>query len=447
MKPDSTDLSRRAFIGSVAAAGAAAVSACASAGGARAQTAPAVPTQDRVTGRAPDGPLLKAGLIGCGGRGRGAAANFLDAGANLQIVALADVFPDRVAEARQLLNERRGQQIADARCYTGFDAYQKLINSDVDVVLHATPPHFRPAHMAAVIDAKKHLFMEKPVAVDVPGAQAVMATADKAASLGLSIMTGTQLRRDLARMEVYRRVRDGAIGDIVAMRTLRNQGALWYRVPQPGWSDMEYQIRDWVNWAWLSGDIIVEQHIHHLDAILWVLGKTPVKATGMGAHLRRPTGDQYDFFSIDYEYDGGLHMHSTIRQLNGCANVREEVFVGTKGSANLDGIIFDPAGRQIWKYDGPTNNPLVQEHVDWITAIRSSKPVNTARETALSTLMAVMGRDSAYTGKGITWTDLLASTARLGPTEYALGPLPYKAEAPVAGVDNGPPLNATTTQG
>ncbi|HXW04354.1 MAG TPA: Gfo/Idh/MocA family oxidoreductase [Vicinamibacterales bacterium] len=445
MKPDNTDLSRRAFIGSVAAAGAAAVSACATAGGPRAQTAAAQPAGGLVTPKAPDGPVLKAGLVGCGGRGRGAAANFLDAGPNLQIVALADVFPDRVAEARQLLNGKRGQQIEEARCFTGFDACQKLLDSGVDVVLHATPPHFRPAHMAAVIAAGKHLFMEKPVAVDVPGAQAVMATAEKAASQGLSIMTGTQLRRDLPRMEVHRRVRGGEIGDIVAMRTLRNQGALWYRVPQPGWSDMEYQIRDWVNWTWLSGDIIVEQHIHHLDAILWVLDKTPVKATGMGAHVRRRTGDQYDFFSIDYEWDGGLHMHSTIRQLNGCANVREEVLVGTKGSANLDGIIYDLKGRQIWKYDGPENNSLVQEHVDWVTAIRSGKPVNTARDTAHSTLMAIMGRDSAYTGKAISWTDLLASTARLGPTEYALGPLPYKPEAPLAGVDHGPPLNATPT--
>jgi predicted dehydrogenase len=446
MKPDTSDLSRRAFIGSVAAAGAAAVSACASTGGPRAQTAPTQPTQERVTARAPDGTVLRAGLIGCGGRGRGAASDFLNAGPNLQIVSLADVFEDRVTEARQILNGKRGQQISESRCFTGFDAYQKLLDSGVDVVLHATPPHFRPAHMAAVVEARKHLFMEKPVSVDVPGAQAVMATAEKATSLGLSIMTGTQLRRDLARMEVRKRVADGAIGDIRALRTLRNQGALWYRVPQPGWSDMEYQIRDWVNWAWLSGDIIVEQHIHHLDAILWVLGKPPVKATGMGAHVRRRTGDQYDFFSIDYEYDDGVRMHSTIRQLNGCGNIREEVIVGTKGSANLDGTIFDAAGKPIWKYEGPENNPLVQEHVDWVTAIRSGKPVNTAKETALSTLMAIMGRDSAYTGKTITWSDLLASTVRLGPTEYALGPLPFKPEAPLAGIDHGPPLNATTTQ-
>jgi myo-inositol 2-dehydrogenase / D-chiro-inositol 1-dehydrogenase len=444
MKRKAPEVSRRAFIGSVTAAGAAVVSACATTSSPRVQTAPTTGSQERRVTRAPDGALLRAGLIGCGGRGRGAAANFLDAAPNVQIVALADVFPDRVTEARQLLN-KRGQDIAESRCFTGFDGYQKLLDSGVDVVLHATPPHFRPMHMAAVIDAGKHLFMEKPVSVDVPGALAVMQTAERAASKGLNIMTGTQLRRELSRMEVYKRVRDGAIGDIRAVRAIRNQGALWYRVPQPGWSDMEYMIRDWVNWNWLSGDIIVEQHIHHLDAVLWVLGKTPEKATGMGARVRRNTGDQYDFFSIDYDYGSGVHLHTTIRQLNGCANERDEVFIGTKGSASLDGVIYDVAGKQIWKYDGPEGNSLVQEHADWITGIRTGKPVNTAKETALSTLMAIMGRDSAYTGKAITWQDLLASTNRLGPTTYALGPVSLKPIAPLAGVDNGPPLNATTS--
>jgi myo-inositol 2-dehydrogenase / D-chiro-inositol 1-dehydrogenase len=445
MSSDKPDISRRVFIGSVAAAGAAAVSACATAAGPRAQTAPVQPTPPvGLAPKAPDGPLLKAGLIGCGGRGRGAAANFLDAGPNLQIVALADVFPDRVAEAQRLLKEKRGQDIPDSRCFVGFDAYQKLLETDVDLVLHATPPHFRPLHMPAIVDARKHLFMEKPVSVDVPGAMTVMQTAERAASLGLSIMTGTQLRRELPRMEVQRRIRDGMIGDIRSLRVIRNQGALWYRVPQTGWSEMEYMIRDWVNWQWLSGDIIVEQHIHHLDAVLWVLGKTPVNAVGMGAHVRRRTGDQYDFFSVDYDFDGSVHMHTTIRQLNGCANQREEVFVGTKGSANLDGMIYDLAGKQVWRYDGPTNNGLVQEHVDWVTAIRTGKPINTVKETALSTLMAIMGRDSAYTGKAISWTELLASRARLGPTEYTWGPVPIEPTAPVAGVDNGPPLNATT---
>ena len=444
MKRTKPDISRRAFIGSVAAAGAAAVSACATTSTPRAQTAPAPGTPETRTAKAPDGPVLKAGLIGCGGRGRGAAQNFLDAGPNLQIVALADVFADRVNEGRRLLNEQRGQQIPESMCFTGFDAYQKLLDSGVDLVIHATPPHFRPMHMKAIVDAKKHLFMEKPVAVDVPGTKAIMETAERASSLGLSVVTGTQLRRDLARMEVVKRVHDGAIGDIRALRAIRNQGALWYRTQQPGWSDMEYMIRDWVNWTWLSGDIIVEQHIHHLDAMLWVLGKTPVKATGMGGHARRATGDQYDFFSIDYEYDDGVHMHSTIRQLNGCANERQEVIVGSKGSASFDGMIYDLAGKRIWKYEGPANDPLVQEHADWVTSIRTGKPVNTAKETAHATLMAIMGRDSAYTGKAITWDDLLASTNRLGPTEYALGPVSIKAERPVPGVNPGPPLTTTT---
>jgi myo-inositol 2-dehydrogenase / D-chiro-inositol 1-dehydrogenase len=433
-----SDISRRTFIESVAVAGAAAVTA--------ARTADARPAQSarpQVVAKAPDGAPLKAGLIGCGGRGRGAAENFLDAGSGLQIVALADLFEDRVMAARKMLTENRGQQIPDSRCFTGFDGYRKLLDSGVDLVIHATPPHFRPMHMAAVVDAGKHLFMEKPVAVDVPGAKAVMQTAERASQRGLAAVTVTQLRRDLTRIAVRERILGGEIGDIRALRLIRNQSALWYRVPQPGWSDMEYMVRDWVNWTWLSGDIIVEQHIHHLDAVLWVTGKTPLKATGMGAHARRPTGDQYDFFSIDYEFPGSIHMHTTIRQLNGCANERQEVIVGSKGSATLDGVIYDASGRPVWKYDGPENNPLVQEHADWVTAIRTKTPVNTAKETALATLIAIMGRDSAYTGKAITWDDLLASDARLGPTEYALGPVALKPEAPVPGAEPGPPLSST----
>ena len=445
MKEDDIDVTRRAFLGTVAAVGAAAASACAARSGPGAQIAATQPGRPAQTAKAPDGRLLKAGLIGCGGRGRGAAQNFLDAGTNLQIVALADVFPDKVAEARRILKERRGQEIEESKCFSGFDAFQKLLDSGgVDVVLHATPPHFRPAHAAAAVDARKHLFIEKPLSVDVPGTQSILRTADRAESLGLSIMTGTQLRRDLARIEVRRRILGGDIGDIRALRAIRNQGALWYRVPQAGWTDMEYMIRDWVNWAWLSGDIIVEQHIHHLDAMLWVMGKPPVRAVGMGARARRRTGDQYDFFSIDYDFDNGIHMHSTIRQLNGCANERHETVVGTRGSASLDGIIYDQAGKQVWKYDGPETDPLVQEHADFVASIRSGKPLNTAKETALATLMAIMGRDSSYTGKALTWTDLLASTAKLGPSTYALGPVDLKPTPPVPGVDQGPPLNAAT---
>jgi myo-inositol 2-dehydrogenase/D-chiro-inositol 1-dehydrogenase len=347
--------------------------------------------------KAPDGQVLKAGLIGCGGRGRGAMINFLDAGPNLQLTALADLFPDRLEAARQQLKADKGIDVPANRCFTGFDAHQKLIDSGVDIVLNCTPPHFRPMHFAACVEAGKHCFLEKPVGVDAAGVRSVLATSEKASSKGLAVMTGTQLRREQPRMEVRNRVIDGAIGDILSARAFRNQGALWYRQRQAGWSDMEYMIRDWVNWTWLSGDHIVEQHIHHLDAMLWVLGTPPIKAVGMGAHLRRPTGDQYDFFSVDYEFENGVHLHSTIRQLSGCANLRDETFVGTKGTASLDkALILDRSGKVIYKHEGEPNDALVQEHADFVTSIRSGKPVNAVKPTAMATLMAILGLESAY---------------------------------------------------
>jgi predicted dehydrogenase len=425
------DLDRRTFLESVAAAGATLI---ASGAPLRAQRN----TGDLVTPKAPDGRPLKAGLVGCGGRGRGALANFLEAGPNLKITALADLFPDRIEEGRKAAKKAQGEDVPDSHCFVGFDACQKLLDSGVDIMINATPPHFRPAHFALAVEARKHVFLEKPVGVDAVGVRSVMETAKKAQSLGLCVMTGTQMRHDNARIETRKRVLDGAIGDIVAARTFRPQGALWYRERQPGWSDMEYMIRDWVNWIWLSGDHIVEQHIHHLDQAGWFLGTHPVKAVGMGGRARRVTGDQYDFFSIDYAYDNGVHMHSTIRQINGCANLTEEVLVGTKGTANCKGFMTDLKGNPIWTYEGTKNNPIVQEHVDLVTAIRTGKPVNTAEDTAISTLVAIMGRDSAYTGKEVTWKDLLASTVRLGPTEYAMGPVPIKAVVPVPGVGGAP---------
>jgi myo-inositol 2-dehydrogenase / D-chiro-inositol 1-dehydrogenase len=419
MSPQSS-VTRRDFLGSVAATGAA-------------WLVPSRPST-QMTGppRAPDGRPLTAGLIGCGGRGRGAATDFLAAGDDLRITALADVFQDRLEEARRLLRDQ-GQDIPDSRCFVGFDAYQRLIGSGVDVVLQATPPHFRPEHFAAAVDAGKHCFLEKPVAVDGAGVQRVIAIAEKAASSGLSVMTGTQLRRDLVHMETRNRVLDGAIGDIVAIRAFRNQGALWHRKREPGWSDMEAMLRDWVNWTWLSGDCIVEMHIHHLDQVVWITGKMPVRALGMGGRARRATGDQYDFFSVDYAFDDGVHMHTTIRQVDGCANETEEILVGTRGTANLRGVIQDRRGQVIWQFAGEKNNPLVQEHVDFVSAIRAGKPVNQARDTALSTLMAIMGRDSAYSGQAVTLEEASRSTTRLGPVNYALGPVTIAADVPVPG--------------
>jgi myo-inositol 2-dehydrogenase / D-chiro-inositol 1-dehydrogenase len=345
----------------------------------------------------------------------------------------------RVEAARQQLKKDKGIDVPQARCFTGFDAHQKLIDSGVDVVLHCTPPHFRPAHFAAAVAAGKHSFLEKPIAVDAVGVRSVLATAELAASKGLSVMTGTQLRREASRVEVRNRVLDGAIGDIRAVRTFRNQGALWYRTRQDGWSDMEYMIRDWVNWNWLSGDHIVEQHIHHLDGILWVLGKAPVKATGMGGRVRRQTGDQYDFFTTDYVFDDGVHWHSTIRQISGCSNLRDETLVGTKGTASLDqAAIFDRSGSTVWKFEGEGNDALVQEHADLVRAIRAGTPVNTAKDTAVATLVAIMGRETAYTGKTVTYDEQMASTQRLGPAAYALGPVNIPAVPPLAGQESAP---------
>jgi myo-inositol 2-dehydrogenase/D-chiro-inositol 1-dehydrogenase len=202
---------------------------------------------------------------------------------------------------------------------------------------------------------------------------------------------------------------------------------------------MEFMIRDWVNWNWLSGDHVVEQHIHHLDAISWVIGKPPLRAVGMGARMRRATGDQYDFFSTDYTFDRNVHLHSTIRQISGCANLRDESIVGTKGAASLEGIITDLSGKEVWRYNGPEVDPIVQEHADLINSIRTDKPINTAEQTAISTLIAIMGRDSAYTGKAITWEEAMNSTERLGPSTYALGPMTaLKPIAPVPGRDTEP---------
>ena len=438
MKIKFSDLDRRSFIGTLAAAGGTFVTSRRAVFSQR-QGEPAV------TEKAPDGPVLKAGLVGCGGRGRGAAGNFLEAGPNLEVTALADVFQDRVDEARAVLNGKHKQEIPGSNCFVGFDAYKKLLDSGVDIMLNATPPHFRAEHFAAAVAAKKHCFLEKPVAVDPVGSRSVMETARKAKAQGLSVMTGTQMRHDKARIETRKRILDGAIGEVLAVRAFRNQGALWFREREPGWSDMEYMIRDWVNWIWLSGDHIVEQHIHHLDQVNWFMGTYPVKAVGMGGRARRVSGDQYDFFSVDYQFENGVHMHSTIRQINGCANIHEEILVGTKGSCKLEGTIFDRAGKVVWNYEGARNNPIVQEHVDLVTAIRTNKPVNTAEETAISTLVAIMGRDSAYSGKEVTWGDLMQSAVRFGPTEYAMGPVDIKAVIPVPGEGGIPAYRSLTT--
>ncbi len=407
---------------------------------------------------APDGQPLKAGLIGCGGRGTGAAQQFIKAGPNLSIVALADTFEDQLAKARKTLEGKNKQKIEDSRCYVGFDAYKKLIESDIDVVLLATPPHFRPMHFEAAVEAKKHIFMEKPVAVDPVGARSIMASAEKAKSYNLSVVTGTQRRHQRQYVATQAQVAAGMIGKVTGARCSWLQGQLWFKEKKEGWSDMEAMLRDWVNWTWLSGDHIVEQHVHNIDVINWFAGSFPIKAVGFGGRMRRVTGDQYDFFTVEYTYsagqdkdgkelEGGMRNASYCRQIDGCKNDISEYVWGTQGSTNCKDKIFDLKGNVIWQYTEVSKDPekklepgesafnaYEQEHVDLVTAIRTNKPLNEAEATAKSTLAAIMGRMSAYTGKEVTLEQAMSSDLKLGPKEYVLGPSEIKAEVAVPGI-------------
>lgn len=394
--------------------------------------------------KAPDGPLLKAGVIGCGGRGTGAAINFLDAGPNLQITALGDVFQHRLDNCRSQLSERRNVEVPDQNCYAGFDAFKKVIDSGVDVVILCEPPHFRPRSFEYAVQARKHIFAEKPVAVDPVGLRSVMAAGKMAESAGLNVVVGTQRRHQRDYVKTFAMVKNGAIGDLISANCYWNQGKVWHVNRQPGWSDMEAMMRDWNNWSWLAGDHIVEQHIHNIDIITWFFEKPPVKAVGFGGRHHRPTGNQYDFFSVDFEFDDGRHMHSMCRQIDDCARNISELIFGTKGYTNAQNKIWNYNGNLLWEYeypigdDGqPTNRVAIsamdQEHINLVTAIRSGKYINETQNICESNMTAIMGRESAYTGRQVSWDDMMNSGMRLGPADYKMGPVDIPAVPPTPG--------------
>ncbi|MCE1200049.1 MAG: Gfo/Idh/MocA family oxidoreductase [Marinilabiliales bacterium] len=395
---------------------------------------------------APDGPMLRAGLVGCGGRGTGAAINFVDAGPNLKIVAMGDVFADKLADSRAQLKKQRNIELPDDKCFVGFDSYQKVLDAGIDVVLLCTPPHFRPAHVEAAVNAGKHIFMEKPCAVDPVGARSILVSAKKAEQMGLSIVSGTIRRVQKDYVETHRRVAAGEIGEIVSAHVIRNGGSLWVKKRRPEWTDMEYMLRNWENFCWLSGDHIVEQFIHEVDVMNWYLGKIPIKCMGWGGRQRRITGDQYDFFSVEYVYDNGMQTHCAARQISGCSNLKREIIVGTKGYADCSGTLYHPDGTVMWKYPHPkegdpdqtwkVKDPYVQEHVNLVTSIRTGKPFSDAEAQVHSTLITIMGRISAYTGKDVTWEEMMNSSLSLGPKSYAFGPVPNIPEViPVIGIE------------
>lgn len=434
------DLSRRNFISNATMAtigtiGAASILNSCSSKPEKAQIEPFV-----IPDKAPDGKVLRAGLVGCGGRGTGAAINFLDAGPNLEIVALGDVFQDRLDQCRAELKKQKNVDIPDEKCFLGFDNYEKVLDSGIDIVLLCSPPHFRPQHIEAAVKAGKHIFMEKPVAVDPVGARNVMVNVERAKQQGLSMVSGTIRRVQKDFMETWRQVQNGMIGDIVGANIIRNGGGLWVIKRQPGMTDMEYMLRNWVNFTWLSGDHIVEQFIHEVDVMNWYMGKIPVKAIGWGGRQRRVTGDQYDFFSVEYVYDNGMHTHCAARQITGCSNLTLQHIVGQNGYANAKGSIYNNKGEEIWKYPVPdkespdktwvVTDPYVQEHINLVTGIRTGNIVNDGEAQVNSTLITIMGRMSAYSGKDVTWEEVMNSDLYLGPKTYAFGPVPGIPEVP-----------------
>jgi myo-inositol 2-dehydrogenase / D-chiro-inositol 1-dehydrogenase len=381
---------------------------------------------------------IRVGLIGCGGRGTGAARNVLAAAKGVRIVAMGDTFKDRLDDSKKSLAEKTAGafQISEDRCFVGLDAFEKVLATDANYIILATPPGFRPQHLKAAIAAGKNVFTEKPVAVDAPGIRQVIQLADEAAAKRLAIVAGTQRRHQAGYLETFARVHDGAIGDIVGARCYWNQGGLWHKDKQPEWSDLEYQIRNWLYYTWLSGDHIVEQHVHNIDVINWALRGHPLRAVGMGGRQVRTApefGHIYDHFAIDFEYPNGVHVMSMCRQIEGCANNVSESLVGTKGTCRTEAAAerYELTGPSAWRR--PKNDadvdPYVQEHTDLIASIRAGKPLNELKQVAESVLTAIMGRMSAYSGKAIGWEEALASNESLMPTTVTWGPMPVPAVA------------------
>ncbi len=376
---------------------------------------------------------IRIGVIGCGGRGTGAAINCLDAAPGVEIAAMFDLFQDRIDGSLKKIKEAHPDKVkvTTDHMFTGFDGYKKLVAlPDVNMVVMASPPGFRPMQLKAAIEGGKNVFMEKPVAVDPVGVRSVIASSALAEQKGLAIVAGTQRRHQARYLELMRRIHEGAIGELIGGQCYWNQGELWVRKKEPGMTEMEWQCRNWLYFTWLSGDHIVEQHVHNIDVINWAFQALPVKVMGMGGRQVRTApefGNIFDHFAIEFEYPKGVRVLSMCRQIAGCADRIEEKLVGTKGAAFGYGEI---QGANPWKWDGDEPNPYVQEQADLIASIRSGKPLNEGKRIAESTMCAIIGRMSAYTGRAISWDWAMnSSELDLSPPSYDFGDLPV---APVA---------------
>ncbi|WP_018614920.1 Gfo/Idh/MocA family protein [Segetibacter koreensis] len=366
--------------------------------------------------------VLKVGLIGCGGRGTGAAAQALQADPDVVLTAMGDVFEDRLNEAYQDIIKVAGDKVKvnKENKFIGFDAYLKVIASGVDVVLLATPPAFRPDHLTAAINAGKHVFCEKPVAVDAPGVRKVLMAAKKAKEKNLSLVSGFCFRYDSSNRAIFGKILKGDVGDIRAVSTFRYGGELWTKPRQPDWTEMTYQMRNWYYYNWLSGDFIVEQAVHSLDMMSWAMGdQMPVKATGTGGRQVRVDdifGNIYDHFAIEFEYANGAKGFHSTRQQAGTSNRNTVEVMGTDGNALINiGRNYEITGKNAWKYSGPKNNMYQTEHDELFASIRNGKPMNDGEWMAKSTMLAIWARMAGYTGQTISWDQAMNSNETLGP--------------------------------
>lgn len=383
---------------------------------------------------------LKVGLIGCGGRGTGAAVQALKADPDAILTCMADIFPDYLEESLNSLYKANPTQVKvdKEHQFIGFDAYKKVLESDVDVVLLATPPAFRPGHFKAAIESGKHVFCEKPVAVDAPGVRSVLETAKKAQEKGLSVVSGFTFRYDFPKRALFEKVLQGDIGEVKTVYTVRNGGGLWTKPRQPGWKEMENQLRNWYYYDWLSGDYIVEMMVHSLDMMSWALGdQLPISAMGTGgrqARVEEIYGNIYDHFAIEYEFANGAKGFHFSRQQKGCSNSNKVEIAGNKGNAVVDvgRGVHEIYGTNAWKYEGEKNNPYETQHEELFASIRAGKPMNEGELMGNSTMLAIMGRMVGYSGQTLTWDEAINSDKVLGPSleqyswdlEWPVSPVP-----------------------
>ncbi|PRD56328.1 Gfo/Idh/MocA family oxidoreductase [Sphingobacterium gobiense] len=378
--------------------------------------------------------VIKIALIGCGGRGTGATFDAFASGQNIKLVAMADAFQDNLASTYNTLKEKFGEKIdvPDSRKYVGFDAYKEAIK-DADVVLLTTPPGFRPIHFEEAVKAGKHVFMEKPVAVDIPGIRKVLAAAEEAKKKKLNVVVGLQRRYQTNYREAIKRIQDGAIGNVVSGQVYWNSGGVWVRPRKPNQTEMEYQMRNWFYFNWLCGDHIVEQHVHNIDIANWVKGKYPISIEGTGSRAHRTGkdyGEIYDNFAIELTYDDGSVVYSQCRHFEGVSNRVDEAFQATKGraylSASNQAVLWDVNGNELYRHD-PKGNPNAyqQEHKELFAAIAKNEyAFDDTQHGAYSTLTGIIGRIACYTGKVIKWDEAITSEIDLSPDIYAWNALP-----------------------